>query len=526
MTREGRCSKPGTGSSAALRLLAAALLAAVLQGCASLPSNDGRVASTAVTDTAGTELGQVVVPLVEAHPGQSGFRSLLEPEDSFAARLMLARAAERSLDLQYYIWRRDLTGSLLFDALRAAADRGVRVRLLLDDNNTAGLDPLLAALAAHPHIEVRLFNPFQFRQERALDFLIDFARLNRRMHNKSFTADNQATIVGGRNIGDEYFGAGNGVLFSDLDVLAVGPVVRDVSRNFDRYWASAAAYPAQRLLAPADPELLAGLARQVAHPEDDPEAAPFAEAIYRSAFVDSLVHGDLGLQWGRAILLSDDPDKGLGRVDRSDWMFWKLAPIIGGAAREVQIVSPYFVPTATGTDALVALARRGVKVQLLTNSLEATDVTAVHAGYAKHRRALLEAGISLFELKRSAVDPAPRRRLGLRGLSAASLHAKTFAVDRSKVFVGSFNFDPRSAELNTEMGVVIDTPVLAGNLAEAFEGRIPLRSYRVALTDGGQLEWIEQRDGRTLIHRDEPGVGFWLKAWVWLLSLLPIEWLL
>lgn len=495
-------------------------------GCADLPSLADRGRSTALRDTDATTLGKSAGPQAGAHPGLSGIHMLEDPDGAFAARMLLARAAERSLDVQYYIWRDDLTGTMLFDALRDAAGRGVRVRLLLDDNNTGGLDALLAALDSHPNIEVRLFNPFRFRGVRALGYLTDFARLNRRMHNKSFTADNQATIVGGRNVGDEYFGAGNGVLFSDLDVLAIGPVVDAVSSDFDRYWASPAAYPAARLLRAADPAALADLAQAAARAAQKPEATTYIEAVRKSPFVSDLIHRQLELDWVPVQLLSDDPEKVLGRAPGKQAVLPKLKQSIGDAQRRLSIVSPYFVPADGGTRALTALAAQGVKIEVLTNALEATDVAAVHAGYAKRRKALLEAGITLFELRREAGGEPKKGGSGFAGSSAASLHAKTFAADGLHVFVGSFNFDPRSARLNTEMGFLIDSAAIAAQIAEAFNSVIPARSYRVRLSDAGELEWVERRGGQEVVLHTEPGTSVWQRAWIRFLSILPIEWML
>ncbi|WP_049053995.1 phospholipase D-like domain-containing protein, partial [Achromobacter xylosoxidans] len=240
-----------------------ALCLGILTGCGLPPRATTNPTQALAPDVArDTPLGRAITPLAAGHPGKSGIHALADAHDAFAARMMLARTAQRSLDVQYYIWHDDMTGTMLMEALHAAADRGVRVRLLLDDNGTSGLDTVLAAMDAHPNIEVRLYNPFAVRWPKAIGYLTDFRRLNRRMHNKSFTADNQATIVGGRNIGDEYFGAAEGVLFSDLDVLAVGPVVQDVSSDFDRYWASQSAYPVAGLLKPAGPDQLAALARR------------------------------------------------------------------------------------------------------------------------------------------------------------------------------------------------------------------------------------------------------------------------
>lgn len=495
-----------------------AALAVLLSACSQLPPLAGRSVSTALPPTADTKLGAAIQPLLLAHPGHSGIVPLANGHDAFAARVTLADAAERSLDLQSYIWRNDTTGAMLFQAARRAADRGVRVRILLDDHNTGGLDAVLAALDAHPRIEVRLFNPFPHRTARAADYLTDFARVNRRMHNKSFTADNQVTIVGGRNVGDEYFDAGAGMLFVDLDVLAVGPVVPQVSQDFDRYWASASAYPLADLL-PA--VTLAEGWRQEPAPVESAAARTYREAAAHSRFVTDIVAGSLRFEWAPVRMVSDDPAKVLGHAGREDLLWAQLQRAMPPTAREVQLVSPYFVPTARGTAFFTGLAQRGVQVSVLTNALEATDVPAVHAGYARWRKPLLEGGVRLHEMKRTAptLEPGSVRRTGS---SSASLHAKTFAIDRQRVFVGSFNFDPRSARLNTELGFLIESPALATAMAQAFATQVPQRSYTLRL-DGARLQWVEQAGGEARVHEDEPNASWWMRLFVRVLSLLPIE---
>ena len=478
-----------------------------------------------VPDLANTLLGRSCAPLTQAHPRTSGVFALRDGLDAFAARVLLAGAAERTLDVQYYIWHNDMSGTLLFEALHLAAERGVRVRLLLDDNNTAGLDTILAALDAHPNIEIRMFNPFKFRRWRILGYLTDFARLNRRMHNKSLSADGQATIIGGRNVGDEYFGAGQDISFVDLDVLAIGPVVDDVSRDFERYWASDSSYPAARVLPAASPAAIAGVVAAARRVERDPAAVRYITALAECPFVRDLVAGHLRFEWATVHLVSDDPAKGLGRAADDELLWSRLMRVLNEPARELHLVSPYFVPGAAGVEQFAALARRGVQITVLTNSLEATDVAAVHAGYAKRRRPLLEAGIVLFEMKRSARDVATKGA-GMMGSSSSSLHAKTFAVDRSRVFVGSFNFDPRSARLNTEMGFVIDSPVLAQAVADAFAHDVPPRAYKVGLSDSGALQWLEDGGRTERVRNEEPGAGVWRRLAVSMLSRLPIEWLL
>ncbi len=418
-----------------------------VQGCTSLPSLEGRSVTSAYaeSDTAGTLIGKAILPSVANHPGLSGVNVLVDGRDAFAARVMMADHAERSLDVQYYIWRNDTTGTLLLAALQAAAERGVRVRLLLDDHGTSGLDTTLALLDAHPNIDVRLFNPYAMRSLRVLGFLADFSRLNRRMHNKSYTVDGLATIVGGRNIGDEYFDATGEVLFSDVDIMAVGPVVSAVGRDFDRYWNSGSAYPAASLLPAPEAGDGAAFKARAAQVAAAPEAQAYMKAVRGSNLVTDMDQRTVPLEWAPVTLVSDDPAKALGKASEEHTVAHNLPRMLGEPLRSVDLVSPYFVPGAKWTPRLGKLASSGVKVRILTNSLEATDVAAVHAGYAKWRKDLVGAGVTLYELKRvwpSEGAPKPAGS-GIGGSSSSSLHAKTIAVDQERVFVGSFNFDPR-----------------------------------------------------------------------------------
>lgn len=503
-------------------LFVAPLLALVLAACNTLPALDTRVASSIITDTGATKLGLAITPLTAFHPGLSGIYPLADGRDAFAARALLAGAAQRSLDVQYYIWNNDMTGALLFDALRQAAARGVRVRLLLDDNNTSGMDEILERLDADPQIEVRLFNPFLPRAPRALGFVTDFSRLNRRMHNKSFTADNQASIVGGRNVGDEYFGAAGDVLFSDLDVLAIGPAVDAISHDFDRYWNSASAYPVALLLPKNDTTP----APAPAPAAGNPAAVTYLKALRESTMVTQMIEQRLPFDWAPARLVSDDPAKVLDREAPGSKVAHKLSELLGQPTSELLLVSPYFVPGKEGAQAFEDMARRGVHVTILTNALEATDVAAVHAGYAKWRKPLLASGVTLYESRKSWGATDKREHSGPFGSSASSLHAKTFAVDGRRIFVGSFNFDQRSIELNTEMGLVIDSPQLAQQLATALRERTPQRAYQVMLNADGSLYWLQRGDGATVRYDVEPGAGYWRRLGVDVLSLLPIDWLL
>jgi putative cardiolipin synthase len=506
-------------------MVAAAAVALCLGGCATLPPPQGRTASYALGDTGNTQLGRAVATLAAAHPGTTGVHALPLGSDGFAARMLLAGAAERSLDLQYYIWHGDQAGYLLLEQVWRAAERGVRVRMLLDDANTEGFDGTIATLAAHPNIEVRLYNPLVYRRARALNFAVDFKRVNRRMHNKSFTADNQIAVVGGRNIGNEYFGAGDDVPFRDLDVIAVGQAVKDVSAEFDLYWNSPSAYPARALV--QEPADRARLEEKFAALREDVEAIDYARTVRATPLVQQLLAGRLGLEWTRVEVVRDDPAKTLDTEGRTDILLLSsVLQKMGQPAASFDLISPYFVPGEEGTASLASLAHKGVRIRVLTNSLASTDVMAVHAGYAKRRCSLLQAGIQLYELELSGGAASDdKKTFGSSGQTR--LHAKTFAADRQRIFVGSFNFDPRSARLNTEMGLIIDSPQLAQRLSRMFDHEVPRIAYTVVPgTEGRCVEWTQATPGGEVRYTTEPGTRPSQRALIDFLSHLPIDWLL
>ena len=513
-------------------------LAALAAGCA-LPPLDGRSVSVAVLPDTTTTLGREVAPMLGEHPGKTGVVALKTGHEGFAARVHLADIAERSLDLQYYIWHADLTGTLLMDAVLRAADRGVRVRLLLDDDNTAGMDAQIARLDAHPNIEVRLYNPFVVRGARWWGYLTNLNRLNHRMHNKSFTADGWVTIMGGRNIGNEYFNANKDASFVDLDVMVVGNVVSAVASEFDRYWASDSAYPAHLVLPPAPSTPL---------PSVDPvDASEYLNALEEDSAVLALKERRFAPEWVPARLIVDDPRKTSGGAPHSGTIRQRFTAAMGEPKRQTFIVSPYFVPSRIGAEGLVELARGGVDTRVLTNSFASSDVAVVHAGYVKYRHELLRGGVRLFELRPdpealSLADPLRYRepdeagsaqsagkRRWIAGSMRASLHAKTSQVDRERVYVGSFNFNPRSMEINTEMGLVIESPFLAIDMAQEFERGAKQASYEVKLNAQDQLVWIEppaDGQGPPRVMQTEPGTTLLQRVLLHMLSWLPIEWLL
>ncbi|MFN3474159.1 MAG: phospholipase D family protein [Blastomonas sp.] len=495
-----------------------------------LPALPPEPVPTSPKDTPGSRIGKAIAGLEAAHPGLSGILPLVDSRGAYAARVKLIRAADRYLDVQYYIWREDVAGLLLLEELREAADRGVKVRLLLDDNGIARLDDELVALESHPNIEVRLFNPSVIRKPKLIGYLLHCIRLNRRMHNKSLTADNQMTIIGGRNIGDEYFGPGDQPEFADLDVLAIGAIVPKMAADFARYWTSASSYPAPLILPSAGPGALGELARRTQRLIDtDPLAGSYAKAVDTLSYADPLTHDALEYDWVPVKMISDDPAKALGHTPREPKPIGEIGAIMEQAREQLGLVSAYFVPAKAGAAMFEALAARGVEVDVLTNALSSTDVAVVHAGYARYRRQLLRAGVNLWEMKGDAPrHPAPRSGVigSLPRSSRSSLHAKTFTIDGQKLFVGSFNFDPRSMHLNTELGFLMDSPALAQRLQQLFSEPMRERAYRVQLSSAGKLQWIDERSDGTVIHSHDPGTTLLRRAQVVFWRAMPVEWLL
>lgn len=489
-----------------------------------LPDRSGLMQSTGISASATTRLGAALLPLADSHPGLSGVVSLADGPDALAARVLLARSAQASIDVQYYIWQADTTGWLLLDELRVAADRGVRVRLLLDDNGITGLDPVLAALSAHPLIEVRLFNPYTFRHPKTLSYAFDFARLNRRMHNKSMTVDGIVTILGGRNIGDIYFAYGAGTAYFDLDVLGVGPVAASAGADFDRYWASDSAWPVELILPEPVPDL-ALLERAGEAARKSLMGSDYLATIAASPLIRQMLDGGDIFEWTQATLISDDPAKGLGLAAEDNLLLGRLEALITGVQRRLDVVSAYLIPGRTGSSLFRNLVANGREVRLLTNALEATDVPVVHSAWMRYRAALVTVGVTVLELRARRGDDGAHAVLDILTGSTSSLHAKTFAIDEERIFIGSFNFDPRSATLNTEMGVLIESPRIAKALARKLDERALVHEVRP--NGSGGLEWHETApDGSIVVHRTEPNASLSRRVFVKVASWLPIEWML
>ncbi|MEO7051247.1 MAG: phospholipase D family protein [Rhodanobacter sp.] len=468
-----------------------------------------------------TPIDRELTPYLATHPGQTAANLLHDGLDAFAARAGSARLAGRSLDLQYYIWRDDLVGRLLGREVYAAAQRGVRVRILLDDINAKGLDPTLLALDAHPNIEVRLYNPFRNRSGvwRLLEMVQRFFSVNHRMHNKAWIVDGRVAVVGGRNIGNEYFDADQRVNFRDLDMLLLGPAVRQASSIFDDFWNSSAAVPIAALN-PQTPQRLQVMVARFAHEAAGAGAQVYLQRVAASPSARQLADQQLSPHWSASIQVASDPPLKTRSADHRGWLQPRLLASLGLAQREVLLISPYFVPGKIGTPTLLGLVHRGVHAGVVTNSLAANDVPAVHSGYQNYRKRLLDGGVELFEIRRNG----PKIGQGLFGSSGASLHTKAFVLDGTRGFVGSYNLDPRSANLNTEMGVLFDDPGLGHDLRQEYlRLAAPALSYQVRRGADGALEWLDRTAQPPRIIDHEPDTGWWLRASTRVMSWLPIE---
>ena len=505
------------------------ILIFLVSACATLPENIDRQASFAYTDTETTALGRSVSLEASKHPGQSGFHLLSNGLDAFVARVVLAHRAERSLDVQYYLYHNDLVGTLFTHQLVAAADRGVRVRLLVDDMDLAGRDKGAAMLDSHPNMEVRIFNPFSRKTGRATQFITRMGSVSRRMHNKSFIVDNHVAILGGRNIGDEYFEAHPDLAFADLDVITIGPVVKEVSSAFDLYWNSELAYSATTLAgAPPTPEETADNRERMDAFAAQQEDTEYMQALRTSDLAEKLRKKQVGYAWGDALVVYDQPEKLLHAFEETEYHLAPLlAPYFEGVKKELIISSPYFVPGKRGTAFLSQLARKGIRVRILTNSLSSNDVGIVHAGYAKYRKDLLRAGVELYELNKKLTRKMRKEKKGGQGSSKASLHAKAFVFDREKIFIGSLNLDPRAVVHNTEIGVIFTSTEIGRLMGLGMDQFIDQAAFRLELVqdENGKerIVWHGLVDGQAETFDVDPYTGFWRRLGIGFLGLFPID---
>jgi cardiolipin synthase C len=529
----------------ARRLTAITVSAALLAACATQPPGASypRSESVALAQPQETRLGSQIATLAVAHGGASGFRIITAGVDGFLARAQMIDAAERSLDVQYFIFRGDDTGRLLTDAMLRAADRGVRVRVLIDDGDTLPGDEQIMALAAHPSVEVRVFNPFEYRGHstfrRSLEFAFHKGRLDYRMHNKLLVVDNSLALVGGRNVGNQYFQVDPGSQFADDDVFAAGPVVRELSATFDEYWNSRLSIPAAALgrSGKSDSPMSAQRERARWHPAALVEASPadgrdYVTRIATGEPYAGLIAGRLPLVWASARVICDSPDKKEVEAGGSPGrlMMRDVRNMIASTQSELLMVTPYFVPADEELHTLRDLRQRDVSVGLLTNSLESTSDLAAHSGYARYRKPLLEEGVRLYEVRaqlgstRGSGQTARLAHYGTYGL-----HGKLIVFDRKRIFIGSMNFDQRSKRLNTEVGLLIESPQLAAQTAARFEAMTQLESaytlslLRPAAGGDASLLWSTIENGQLVESTKEPAQSAWRRVSTQMLSLLPLD---
>jgi phosphatidylserine/phosphatidylglycerophosphate/cardiolipin synthase-like enzyme len=490
----------------------------LLAGCAGLPKNIQRPVSHALTQPESTPLGQLVEHKRPDTVPQdlSGFALLPSPNTAYAGRLALTERASKTLDIQYYSIHVDPTVSSLLRAVRAAAQRGVRVRILLDDFNSVGHDAQVMRMANVPGVEMRMFNPIPGNRRsgtlRALGSLDDFRRIQHRMHNKLYIADNAWGIVGGRNLGDAYFGTADGRDFVDMDVLSAGPVVRGLSASFDRYWNNPLAYPVASLITPAELTRLREPTKPA--PEETQTASP-APTTPTPALPSALDLGSLPLVWATAGLLVDSPLKLVPESDdprANAAVIEGLLSLLRTAQRDVIIVSPYFVPGPQMMALFADLKKRGVHVRVLTNSLASTDALLAQIGYARHRTQLLNLDVQLFEMRSRQRARLRDTVLGSESVgSRASLHAKLVIVDGHIIAIGSMNLDQRSRLQNTEIALVIRSTALAQQAAAQVQAVISADAWKVELTPDGALRWYEPAAGHPQVTDHDPDTSAWLR---------------
>jgi putative cardiolipin synthase len=512
-------------SKTGLRIWWLALLLLFISGCASLPDDLQQVPSEGWAYPEETTLGAFIAETAPEDKSLSGVELLADPSEAFSTRFAIATFAEKTLDMQYYLWKGDLAGQLLMWRALEAADRGVRVRFLIDDIYHSGRDNVYAMLDSHPSFELRVFNPMANRGiARNLNFLANKKKLNHRMHNKIFLADNAVAVLGGRNIGNDYFGIDTQANFFDLDVLTVGQGAREASAAFDEYWNSRHAVPISVL-------------HDKNYTEDDLKAArqrlqesllqlnalPFVLAMEKDETLEKLELWRDQLSWTEAHVVVDPLERfeGQGRSAIVEFAEEQIANI----DNEFVVESAYLIPSKNGIANLKEYVDRGVRVRLLTNSLMSNNHITAHSGYMKYRKAMLEAGAELHELR---ADAALREHFKANENDEevpAGIHTKAFVIDGEQALIGSFNFDPRSRDLNSEIGLVITNAEFAREvLRHMDEDFHPENSYRLFLNEKGKLRWEQQNpDGSITIHKHDPGASIWKRMGARMLSWLPIE---
>lgn len=496
-----------------------------LGGCASLPQDLQQIPSQGYPYPGQTVLGAFIAETAPADPTLSGVELLADPGEAFSARFAIAGFAEKTLDMQYYLWKGDLVGKLLLWRALEAADRGVRVRFLIDDIYHAWRDNAYALIDTHPNFEIRVFNPMARRGlARNLNYVANRKALNHRMHNKIFMADNAVAVLGGRNIGNDYFGVDTNANFFDLDVLTTGEGARQAGVAFDEYWNSSYAVPIATLHQETytREDLEAGR-KELVEALNNQHAIPYALAMEADETLEKLKHWRSQLIWTRAHVIVDPLERFEGQGESA--IIQEMTNIIEDIDSEFMVESAYLIPSKQGLESIRAMADRGVRVRLLTNSLMSNNHLSAHSGYMKYRKAILEAGAELHELR---ADAALREHFKANDEDhevPAGIHTKSFVIDGQQALIGSFNFDPRSRDLNSEIGLVVSNREFARQVqAEMNQDFHPENSYRLFLNEHGKLRWeLRNPDGSTTIYKHDPGASIWKRMGARFLSWLPIE---
>jgi len=497
----------------------------LISGCSSLPKDYLRVPSTAYKNHKNTKIGRLFEKEALKHPGKSGFKLIPYGQDAFTARIAMVRLAQKSLDLQYYLWHSDKVGLILAYETLKAADRGVKVRILLDDIEQSGRDDIVAAMDAHPNIQIRIFNPFAHRSNHILDFIGNFDRVNHRMHNKTIVIDNALAIIGGRNIGDHYFAVGEQTNFRDLDIAVAGPVVRQISSVYDHFWNGQWSIPINALAKRTyTKEDLMRVQKAMKH-KIEKLNFPYPLNKDIKTLRRDMIRIRNSFIWAKGLYVWDDPD--MMHVDadhQKNTMIQKLKQRSYAIKKSLYIESAYFVPRPSGIAEIARLHKEGIKIRFLTNSLASNDVIPAHAGYAEYRKELIQQGVEIYELRPDAGARKVANRQMLTKTTHTGLHAKTMVFDEEAVFVGSFNLDPRSAAINTEGGLYIESPKIAKEVLNFMHvGVDPKNSYRVLLDKRGDLVWITETNGTKVIYHSEPDTDAWKRFEAGFIEILPVE---
>jgi putative cardiolipin synthase len=490
-----------------------------IAGCVSAPFNYPRQESVALTDTSTTRQAINSLEWVDGKEDANGFYPLTEGFDAFGVRLRLMDLAEKSIDAQYFLMKPDNAGLVFAAEMLKAADRGVRVRFLLDDIFTTVEDDDLAILDAHPNIEVRLFNPIARKGIYFLNYLGHFSLTNRRMHNKSFVADNRIAVVGGRNIAVEYYQLETSGEFVDFDMLAVGPVVKEVSNQFDRYWNHELSVPLSAFYNEDDKEKIQASRVLLEQEMADAGQTIYAEAI-QTPVLKKFNAREASPYIALARLITDDPDKLLQPVsDDQKIVASEIRQALLDAESEIIFITPYFIPRKGGIELIRKLRDKGIRITVLTNSLATNNHTPVHSAYAGYRRRLLDAGVELWEARVDAAKITTPD--GETQLDKLTLHTKGILIDRKRVFVGSLNLDPRSIDINTEMGLLVDSAEMGEWMTAGVRERIPTIAYRVKMDEERTLSWHATIDGREVVETTEPQTTGWDRFKAWFLKIAP-----